>query len=398
MAKQEVIVGLVGAGFAASLHAESYRKVCGVDVTLKGVAARDPDKVRNFAEKHEIGQVYTSVDELLSDPEINLVDLCVPNSLHEEMIVRAAKAGKHIACEKPLTGFFGDAGQEPVGKTVSRAEMMAGVLRSIDVIKQAVEDAGVKFMYAENWVYAPPVQKANRLLSQSENMILRLVGEESHSGSHTPYAKQWCFSGGGSLYNKGCHPLGAAMYLKCEEGRRKHGKPIRPMSVSAEVANLTHTEAFKSESEKFIKEGWVDCEDWGSMFVTFADGAVAQITAADIVLGGIYNVLRVYSSKAVVECNLNPNTAVVAYAPDEKVFGDEYLREKLETKAGWNFANPDEDWIQGFPDEMQDFCEVVALDKEPLSDLELARDIAVVGYGAYLAAAEGRRVDLQKWL
>jgi predicted dehydrogenase len=100
----------------------------------------------------------------------------------------------------------------------------------------------------------------------------------------------------------------------------------------------------------------------------------------------------------VILCNINPNDAVQAYAPDPAVFGAEYITEKIETKAGWTFPQPDEDWMTGYPAELQDFVESVALGREPLSDGPLARDVLAVVYAAYLSAAEGRRVDLGPYL
>ena len=76
------------------------------------------------------------------------------------------------------------------------------------------------------------------------------------------------------------------------------------------------------------------------MIVTFDDDTVAQITASDIVLGGIQNVMTVYSSKAVVQCNINPNTGMLTYTPSDHVLGDTYIREKVETRAGWQLTNP----------------------------------------------------------
>ena len=108
----------------------------------------------------------------------------------------------------------------------------------------------------------------------------------------------------------------------------------------AAVANLTKTEAFESEAEHIIRTGWQDCEDWGMMVVGFEDGSIAQINSADIVLGGIQNLLTVYAAQASIKVNINPNDALLAYAPNGETFGDEYIREKVETKAGWQFSNP----------------------------------------------------------
>ena len=393
-----VIIGLVGTGSAASFHVENYRRVHGVDVRVKGAASRKPDNAGHFANRYCLEKSYRSADELLADPEINLVDICVPNSLHKPLVIKAAQAGKDIVCEKPLTAYFGNGDPEWTADRFSREVMLKGAIRNVDEMTNAVRREGVKLGYAENWVYAPAIQRADELLSQSENTILRIVGEESHSGTHSVYNLRWITAGGGSLMNKGCHPLSAALYLKRREGLRRSGSPIRPQSVIAKVSNLTCIDSFTEEAPHWIREGWVDCEDWGSLLLTFDDGSVAQITASDTTLGGIQNDLSVYSSKLVLHCNLSPNTSLMTYTPDEAVLGDASIREKVETRAGWQFSNPDEDWFNGYPQEMQDFCEMVIYDRRPLSSLGLARDVIVVGYGAYLAAHTGQEVDLTTWL
>lgn len=135
-------------------------------------------------------------------------------------------------------------------------------------------------------------------------------------------------------------------------------------------------------------------ETWSSAILTFTDGTKAVITASFAMLGGIRNTMEIYTSNSVVKCNMTPNDSMLAYAPEPNIFGGEYLAEKLETKAGWNFPTPDEDWIRGYPQEMQDFMECIAWNKEPVSDGALARDVIEVIYSAYVSAASGRRVDL----
>ncbi|HEX5417609.1 MAG TPA: Gfo/Idh/MocA family oxidoreductase [Chloroflexota bacterium] len=391
--RRKVVVGIVGAGFAANLHLENYRLVHGVELRVKGVATARPERAEQFAAAHGLERAYPSVEALIEDPEINLVDLCVPNVQHVPLIVRCAEAGKTVACEKPLTGCYGD-GEPGVATRYSRREMFDAALANANRALDALARNGVRMLYAENWVYSPGIQKAARLTAQTGGAILRIVGEESHSGTHSAYARQWRYSGGGSLLNKGCHPLGAALYLKYQEGLRRYGTPIRPARVVGAVAALTKTRGFLADEEKFIREGWDDCEDWGSLFLTFDDDTVAQITASDIVLGGIQNVFSVYGSKSVVHANNVPNTSVLAYAPRAGLFGDQYIREKVETTAGWQFTSGDEHWLNGFPAELQDFCEAVADDREPLSDATLARDVVAVSYAAYLSAEEGRAVEL----
>ncbi|MBI4011820.1 MAG: Gfo/Idh/MocA family oxidoreductase [Candidatus Rokubacteria bacterium] len=383
-----VTVGVVGAGFVAHIHGKAYREVRGVDVELRWVTARRPERAASYATEFGVERTAPDIDAILADPGVDLVDLCVPPHLHAPLAVRTARAGKHVIVEKPLTGFFGPA-------ATPREEMLRTALRAADEVLAACRAAGVKLCYAENWVYAPPVQKARRLLAAAGGPILRLVGEESHSGTHAPANKRWETGGGGSLIGKACHPLGGALYLKADEGTRLRGRPIRPVSVVAELAHLADTPTFRQTEPQFLRTvADSNVEDWGSMLIVLDDGTVAQISASDTVLGGIRNQLAIYAAKAVILCNINPNDAVQAYAPAPEVFAGEYLVEKIETKAGWTSPQPDEEWMTGYPQEIQDFVEAVALDREPLSGGRLGRDVTAVIYGAYLSAAEGRRVDL----
>ena len=383
-------IGLVGAGFAARLHAENYARLHGVTAEVVAVTAGHVESARRLAEERGIPKAYSSIEGLLADPDVDVVDLCVPHPWHRPLAVRSAEAGKHLIIEKPLTGAFGDA--------LDAYALLREALESADAIIDATRANGVKLCYAENWVYAPPIQKMRRLLAASGAAILRIEGEESHSGSHSQHAKEWRTSGGGSLFGKGVHPLGAALYLKHQEGRAHGGRPIRPRSVVAEIATLTRTPRFGAAGPTPMKAGYLDVEDWGTILLTFEDGTVAQITGSDTVLGGIRNYLTVFADRCVVTANINPNTANVAYAPAPGTFGEEYIVEKIETNAGWTFPAPDEDFMTGYPQELRDFVEAVAFDREPLSGALLARDVVAVCYGAYLAAAEGRRIDLSPLL
>ena len=159
--------------------------------------------------------------------------------------MQTLQAGKHVVVEKPFAGSFAP-GKFPEDWQRCLDEAMASADRMI----AAEQASGKRIMYAENLVYAPGIQKAKRLLESAGTSILRMVGEESHSGTHSPYAMDWTTSGGGSLYNKGCHSVGAALYLKYEEGLRRLGTRIRPSWVVGTVANITHSEAFLSEARR----------------------------------------------------------------------------------------------------------------------------------------------------
>jgi predicted dehydrogenase len=347
------------------------------------VASAREDRADAFARAHGVARVHPSIEGLLGDAAVDVVDLCVPNHLHSSAARAALAAGKHVVVEKPLTGHFAPRAE------ATAAGMLERAVGDADAVVAAARAAQRRCCYAENWVYAPPVTKAVELLVESEGAVLRIAGEESHSGTHSEPNKHWRTAGGGALLGKGCHPLGAALYVKRREG-------ARPASVIAETRALTRAARFDAAATP-IRTGYEDVEDYGVMVCTFDDGSVAEIVGADTTLGGVRNVLTVFATNVVVEANLNPNTAVRAYAPDADVLAGAYLSEKLETHAGWSQPSPDEDWMQGYPQEMQDFAEAIVYDRVPRSDASLGRDVCAVVYGAYLAAETGRRVDLSRW-
>jgi predicted dehydrogenase len=182
--------------------------------------------------------------------------------------------------------------------------------------------------------------------------------------------------------------------LKRQEGVRRWGRPVRPRSVVAEVGDLTRSPGFVEETRHWIGTGWQDVENWGSILLTFEDDTRGIVWASDAVLGGMESSLKVLMSNAHLTCNLSHTRLVEAYAPDAEVFGSEYLTEKLETSAGWSPPQPDEDWTQGHRHMLQDFVSSVADGRAPQSDGDLGRDVIRLVYAAYVAAEEGRRVNL----
>jgi len=390
----KVRIGMAGRGFAARLHLDSIAGLRGLKADVVAFASRTPD--RAFANAYAIPDHYDDYKRLLERDDVDVVDLCIPTDLHEEFCIEAARAGKHIICEKPLTGYFGkDRPEDHVGFAVSKASMLRETMQGCERVAEEVERNRVKFMYAENWVYAPPFLKLKRLVRASRGTILDIRSEMSHSGSQAPYSRRWKTSGGGSLMRLGAHPVGAVLHLKHYEGLLKSGRPIRARSVTAEVGHHSRIESFREERTKYLVSEWEDVEDWGVMVITFEDGSNATIFSSDGVLGGVRNTLSVYLSNSVVNVNINPNNAIEVYAPDGNIFGEEYIAERLETKAGWNFPSPDDNWMRGYAQEMEDFIEAVLRDGEPASGIDLAKETVGVIYAAYASAEEGKRITIE---
>jgi predicted dehydrogenase len=386
-------IGIAGAGFVAALHARVYDSMQGMGAVVAGITSRTKSKAEDLAQKHQIPNIMPDFQSLIASDQIDVVDLCVPNHFHKEYVLQAIQAGKHVICEKPLTGYFGN-GEAVVGKT-AKSKMMAAALASADEMVQAAEKEGVKLMYAENWLYSPVIQRAKRLVKAAGGTIFELRGEESHHGSHTVYAKSWRTTGGGSLIRLGAHPIGAILHLKSCEGMWRNGQPITPVSVLANVANLAEIESFKADGSRWIVRDWEDVENWSTTILTFSDGSKATISASDVCLGGMKDTLDIYMSNARIHCNFSRSNLLEAYAPDPSSFESEYLMEKLETKAGWSYPSIDEEWLLGYHHELRDFIEAVQEDREPLATGKLGRDVVEVIYAAYLSAEEGRLVQLR---
>src|SRR5258705_3954691 len=93
-------VVLLGAGFIADIHAESYHRFV-PDAELVGVYSRSEDHARAFAHKHGIARWFTNLEETLAQ-DCDVADVCLPNHLHARAVIAAAEAGKHVIIEKPL--------------------------------------------------------------------------------------------------------------------------------------------------------------------------------------------------------------------------------------------------------------------------------------------------------
>ena len=392
-------IGIVGAGFLAETRARCWRRVHGVDVELAGVASRSLDRAAFYAKRWEVGQVFETPEALLADRGVDLVDLCVPNHAHRPLAEQAARAGKQVLCTKPLSAYVGqdlpgEVGTDEVSRRDPRVMYRVAVADARAMADAAVK-AGVALHYGENWIYAPSIARAAGLAAHAGGTLLEMRGWESHSGSHSSYSKEWRHTGGGALIRLASHPIGAMLWLKREEGLRTTDRPIRVVSVTAEIADLTRTEGLDDERAR-IALGWVDVESWGCVVLAFDDGSRAVAYGSDVMLGGMQSRLQLLGSNFHLECNLSPHDLLRAYAADEDAFGAAYLMEKVDGHAGWSTPIPDEDWSSGQQGLCQAVAEACVSGESSTADGELGLDTVRVVYAAYVSAAEGRRIDLSE--
>jgi len=392
-------IGMVGSRYGARMHHANYSNLPDGLVEIRGVTARSRESAEAYARDIGVPFVADSLDGLLARDDIDVIDVCTPPATHHEIAIKAADAGKHIIMEKPLTGYFGKPGdREPIGLHVPRDRMRDGARENAEAVRDAVRRNGVRFCYAENWVYAPTINKMRRLIAASKGSILDLRAEENHSGSNSVFSKEWKSTGGGALLRMGAHAVGACLHLKTWEGVQRLGRPIRPVSVMADVADLIHTDASnrarEADAHKWIGSDPVDVEDWANLTIRFDDGSRATVLVSDAGLGGLNTRVTAFMTDGVIKANMTANDAIETYAVDPETFGDEYFTEKLETKAGWNRPSCDEDWARGFAQEIEDFVYAIRDDREPFAGIDLAVDCVNVIYSAYLSAAEGRVVEV----
>lgn len=142
-------IGLIGYGFMGRTHSNAFRKVgnffdLSYQPVLKAICARDGSKAAAFAKRWGYESVETDWRRLIARDDIDLIDICTPNSSHADIAIAAAKAGKMILCEKPLS-MDGAQGEKMVA---------------------AVKKAGVPNMVWYNYRRVPAVTLAKQLIDE----------------------------------------------------------------------------------------------------------------------------------------------------------------------------------------------------------------------------------------
>lgn len=385
--KKEICIGMVGVGRAAELHMNALQRYTGVPVCYKHVIGRRSERVEQFKNRYGFLNASLVFEDLLNDPEIDVVDICTPPYVHEEMILKAISAGKHVICEKPLSGYFGQCGDEqPIGFKVSKVKMYDELLKSMERLRAVIEKSDKMFMYAENFVYAPAINKAAEIIRKKKCKIMYAKGEESLKGSSSSVAGEWNKTGGGTFIRTGAHPLTAILWLKHIESEARNEK-IVVSSVFADMGQITSD--LTSYEHRHIAARPYDVEDCATVIITFSDKSRATVIATDTLLGGSRNYVELYCNDAVINCKLTMSDMMETYFLDEDNLEDVYLSEMLPSKLGWNKPFLEDEIIRGYTDEMRDFIESIYFNRRPRAGFDLACDTIKIIYAAYKSAELG---------
>lgn len=135
---------------------------------LYGIASRDGDKAQTYALEKEIDHAYGSYEAMLADPSIDAVYISLPNSMHCEWTVKAAEAGKHILCEKPLAVSLDELDQMTAAAAANNVTLVEAfmylhhpqTLRAQEIIREGKLG---KVQQVQSWFhfYLPPERSTN---------------------------------------------------------------------------------------------------------------------------------------------------------------------------------------------------------------------------------------------
>lgn len=315
----KVRVLLVGAAFSADLHMDAYARC--IDIAeVVAICDKDASRIEALAKRYGISD-YEAFDDFgraIDAVDCDLVDICLPNFLHHDVALAAFAKGRHVISEKPLATTMGD-GEEMVA---------------------AAKAAGRHMYYAEDWLFAPALNKALALVEEGAiGRPLYVRARECHSGSHSPFTQTVCYCGGGSMIHLGIHPVGFMLALK-----KNRWTELVAMTSGGGGSNLIHR----------TMEG----EDWAGCMMRFDDGTTALLEANYVTSGGMEDVIDLYGTDGCLHLDLTFSSAIQCYS----IPGLSYSVEKAEITTGWSKPAVDEKFNLGYVSEIRYFMECCAAD------------------------------------
>lgn len=343
---EKVRIGMVGSKFAADFHADSYSRNSQAEI----VAVAAIDNLEEYSKKWGVRDTMTDFKQLCQRDDVDLIDVCVPNFLHHDVVIEAAANRKHVICEKPLT------------TTVEDAREM------VDFCKKQ----GVKLMYGEDWIFAPALRRAIELINEGAiGKMLWVKAKEVHNGSHSPFAQQKKYCGGGSLMHLAVHPIGFVRYLFGE----------KVIEVNGWVTD--------GGEKNYYHKNYTG-EDWGACMLKFESGRYAFCEGNYITVGGMDDKVEIYGEEGRLNIDLTFSSPIQAYSRP----GFEYAIEKTDTTRHWTWPAVDEFANLGYVDQLRYFVDCVLKDEEPMFGIRGEDGLACVEIvkAAYENAETGKTV------
>ena len=341
-------VALLGTGFIAEIHAESYHRFV-FDAEVVSVYSRDPARAEAFARRHGIPRQFTHINQAIEQSDCDVVDICLPTDLHAQATIAAAAAGKHVIIEKALCLTLEDA----------------------DSMIAACERANRKLMYAEELCFAPKYERVRKLVTEGAvGRIYHMRQFEKHSGPHSDWFYDIDRAGGGALMDMGCH--GFAWF------RWMLDKKAKPLTVFAEMqTGLLQGHRTRAEENSVC-------------VVEFEGGVIGVVENSWAKHGGMDDGVEVHGTGGVMYADLFRGNSALTYS--EEGYG--YAMEKAGSTRGWSFTIFEEAFNQGYPQELRHFIDCVREHKPPLTTGDDGRAVLEMIYAAYHSARTGQKVAL----
>jgi predicted dehydrogenase len=229
-------------------------------VEVTAIASRDPERGREFAAAHGIGRAC-SYDELLADREVDAVYVALPNSLHAGWSIAAARAGKHVLCEKPLALDEGEA-----------REMFA-----------AADAGGVTLLEGFPYMFQPQTLEIERMVASGEiGTVQTMYAGFGFTVGEPGNIRLDPTLGGGALMDAGCYPVSFARQIFA----------ARPTRISATAR-------------------WVDgIDETLSATLEYPGGGIAQVSCSFVT--GIHRRAIIAGSEGVIDTDYNNHTSRLA--------------------------------------------------------------------------------------
>ncbi len=285
-----VNVALIGYKFMGKAHSNAFRQVSHffpgrLEPKMKVICGRDRAAAEAAARQFGWEEVETDWRKAVERKDIEIVDIATPGNLHPPMAIAAARAGKHIICEKPLANSLADA-----------REML-----------KAAEEAGVKHMLMHNYRKIPAVSLAKQWIEDGR------LGQIYHY--HGAYLQDWIMdpdfplvwrldkkiAGSGALGDIGAHAIDLARLLNSEfsavTGQMTTFIKERPLLGSGEGA-------WGAKGSK-AKRGKVTVDDDANFLARFRNASVGVFESSRFCAGRRnYNTFQIYGSKGSIAFNL----------------------------------------------------------------------------------------------
>lgn len=247
--------GIIGCGFIGMLHGQVISAL--ENGYLEAVADSDFEKGEEATRRWGC-KWYSDYREMLKDPKVNVVSICLPSGMHSQVAIEAARAGKHVMCEKPID------------IQVERAREM------VDVCRECGVELGVVMQHRFD---KPVIVLKNMLEKGKLGKLLwgasRTIWYRDDEYFSNPWRGTWQFDGGGALMNQSIHYIDLLLYIF---GKAKN--------VSGKCGKLLHSQ--------------IETEDVGIGTIEFENGCLGTIEGTTAAYPGLYAELLVFAEKGTV--------------------------------------------------------------------------------------------------